>query len=34
MLIEPGKEVGRTTGEVECHERLGVMLRYYYRKAA
>jgi transposase InsO family protein len=33
-LIEPGKEVGRTTGEVVCQERLGGMLRYYYRKAA
>ena len=33
-LIEPGEEVGRTTGEVVCRERLGGMLRYYYRKAA
>ncbi len=33
-LIEPGEEVGRTTGEVACRERLGGMLRYYYRKAA
>lgn len=33
-LIEPGEEVGRITGEVVCHERLGGMLRYYYRQAA
>ena len=33
-LIEPGEEVGRTTGEIYCRERLGGMLRYYYRNAA
>jgi transposase InsO family protein len=33
-LIEPGQEVGHTPGEVVCRERLGGMLRYYYRKAA
>jgi hypothetical protein len=33
-LIEPSEEVGRTTGAVLCRERLGGMLRYYYRKAA
>jgi hypothetical protein len=33
-LIEPGEEVGHTTGEVVCRERLGGMLRYYCRKAA
>ena len=33
-LIDPGEEVGRTTGEVACRERLGGILRYYYRKAA
>ena len=33
-LIEPGEEVGRTTGEVACRERLGGLLRYYYRQAA
>jgi hypothetical protein len=33
-LIDPGEEVGRTAGQVECRERLGGMLRYYYRKAA
>ena len=34
QLIEPDREVGRTTGEVLCRERLGGMLRYYYRDAA
>jgi len=33
-LIDLGGEVGRTTDEVECRERLGGILRYYYRKAA
>jgi len=33
-LIEPNEEVGRTTGEIACRERLGGMLRYYYRKVA
>jgi len=33
-LIEPGEEVGRTAGDVACRERLGGMLRYYYRQAA
>jgi transposase InsO family protein len=33
-LIEPGQEVGRRSGEVQCRERLGGILRYYYRKAA
>jgi transposase InsO family protein len=33
-LIEPGEEVGRKEGEVICSERLGGMLRYYYRSAA
>jgi putative transposase len=33
-LIEPGKEAGRTSGEVVCRERLGGLLRYYYREAA
>jgi putative transposase len=32
-LIEPGEEAGRTTGEVVCRERLGGLLRYYYREA-
>ena len=33
-IIEPGKEVGRADGKIECRERLGGMLRYYYRDAA
>ena len=33
-LLEPDGEVGQTTGEIECRERLGGVLRYYYRKAA
>jgi putative transposase len=33
-LIEPGEEDGRTTGEVVCRERVGGLLRYYYREAA
>ena len=34
QLIELGEEVGRTAGHVACRERLGGMLRYYYRQAA
>jgi len=33
-LIDPGEEVGRAAGEIACSERLGGILRYYYRKAA
>ena len=33
-IIEPGHEVGCTIGEVQCNERLGGMLKYYYREAA
>ena len=33
-LIEPGDEVGSDSGEIECRERLGGMLRYYHRRAA
>jgi putative transposase len=32
-LIEPGPEVGRTTGQVECRARLGGLLNYYRRAA-
>ena len=32
-LIEPGEEVGASPA-VECRERLGGMLRYYYRDVA
>ena len=34
QLLIPGNEVNRTAGEVACRERLGGLLRYYYRKAA
>jgi putative transposase len=34
LLIAPGAEVGPTTGEIACRERLGGLLRYYYREAA
>ena len=33
-LIEPDDEVEQATGELQCRERLGGMLRYYYREAA
>lgn len=33
-LIMPDDTVGRTVGPVACRERLGGMLRYYYRDAA
>ena len=33
-LIEPGEEVGRDVGEIQCREHLGGLLRYYYRQAA
>ncbi len=33
-LIEPSDEVGQIAGKIECRERLGGMLRYYYRDAA
>ena len=33
-LIAPGYEVGHTSGEIVCRERLGGTLRYYYREAA
>jgi hypothetical protein len=33
-LIDPSDEVGRTKGDMECRNRLGGTLRYYYRKAA
>jgi putative transposase len=34
QLIVPGDEIGRRGGEIECRQRLGGLLRYYYRKAA
>ena len=34
MLIAPNQEIGSSEGTIECHERLGGMLNYYYRRAA
>ncbi len=34
QLIEPDDEVGQVVGNIKCRERLGGMLRYYYRDAA
>ena len=33
-IIQPGDEVGRCDGVIQCRERLGGLLRYYYRDAA
>jgi putative transposase len=33
-LIAAGEEAARATGEIVCRERLGGLLRYYYREAA
>ena len=33
-LIAPRVDVGHPTGHVVCRERLGGLLRYYYREAA
>ncbi|HIE95916.1 MAG TPA: hypothetical protein EYG03_17860 [Planctomycetes bacterium] len=33
-IIEPGAEVGAVAGKIECRERLGGVLNYYYRDAA
>ena len=33
-IIEPGDEVHAIAGRIECRERLGGMLKYYYGKAA
>lgn len=33
-LIDPGEEVGAVAGKIESRERLGGMLRYYYRAVA
>jgi putative transposase len=33
-LIQPADEVGSVVGAIECRERLGGMLKYYYREAA
>lgn len=33
-ILQPGEEVGRSTGQIKCRERLGGLLRFCYRKAA
>jgi transposase InsO family protein len=33
QLIQPGESVGKADGEIRCRERLGGLLRYYYRAA-
>ena len=33
-IIAPGQELGRVVGRIQRKERLGGMLRYYYRRAA
>ncbi len=33
-IIDPGEEVGQVARKIECRERLGGMLNYYYRDAA
>jgi transposase len=33
-ILEPGEEVGQLQGKIRCRQRLGGMLRYYYREAA
>ncbi len=33
-ILMPCEEVGGTTGDVQCRERLGGLLRYYHRAAA
>jgi hypothetical protein len=33
-LIEPGDEVEQSSEPIRCHERLGGLLRFYYRDAA
>jgi transposase InsO family protein len=34
QIIEASDEVGQVAGKIECRERLGGLLRYYYREAA
>ena len=33
-IIDPGDETGRNDGTIDCRERLGGILNYYYRQAA
>ncbi len=34
QIIEPSDEVGTVAGKIECRERLGGILKYYYRDVA
>ena len=34
LIVGADDNAGRTGGEVQCRERLGGMLRFYYRDAA
>jgi hypothetical protein len=34
VLLFPQKEKSRPDAAIECHERLGGLLRYYHREAA
>ena len=34
QILEPGPEVGQKAGVIVCRERLGGLLKYYYRQAA
>jgi hypothetical protein len=34
QILLPGDEVGRASGDIQSRDRLGGLLRYYYRKAA
>jgi hypothetical protein len=33
QILEPGPNVSRTAGVIRCRERLGGLLKYYYRQA-
>ena len=33
-IITPGEEVGRTSGDIQCRNRIGGILSYYFRDAA
>jgi hypothetical protein len=33
-LFTPTDDIGQAEGEIVCRERLGGMLKYYYRRAA
>jgi hypothetical protein len=33
-ILQPGDAVGPIAGKIECRERLGGLLNYYYRKSA